>query len=109
MRVTIFTFLFSALFFSLSGQTPMKQLADKPFVQPQPLQIANAPGTHSSGRLGKTWTPKSMTTINSQHIDVEDFNISPSGSFWIDMKPNQLWQGRSSITTILSTVIPATK
>jgi len=109
MRDTIFTFLFSALFFSLSGQTPMKQLADKPFVQPQPLQIAHAPGTQSSGRLGKTWTPKSMTTINTQHIDVEDFNISPSGSFWIDMKPNQLWQGRSSITTILEAVIPASK
>ena len=109
MRVTIFTFLFTALFFSLSGQTPMKQFADKPFVQPQPLQIANTTNIHTSGRLGKSWAPQPMTSMNASHTDVEDFNITPSGSFWIDMKPNQLWQGRSSIADIISAVIPATK
>ena len=109
MRVTTFTFLFTVLFFSLSGQTPMKQLADKPFVQPQPLQIANAPGTHTSERLGKSYTPNTITSINTTHSDVEAFNITPAGSFWIDLKPNQLWQGRSSVTSILSAVIPMSK
>jgi bacillolysin len=94
------------IFSSLVAQTPLKQITDKPFVEPQPIHIANVPGIHTSGRLGKSWTPGTMTSIQSLHADVKTFNITPSGSFWIDMKPNQLWQGRASISSMLKAVIP---
>lgn len=106
MRILSTLSLLFAMYFTLGAQTPMKQIVDKPFVEPQPLQIANAPGMHTSGRLGKAWSPSTVASIQTYHSDVKDFHISPSGSFWIAMKPNQLWQGRSSIPSMLKSIVP---
>ena len=103
--LTILLLQFSVLL----GQTPMKQIQDKETAAPKPLQIGNTPGTHSSGRLGNDWRPGSMATPKALPSDVESFQISASGSFWIDMKPNQRWQGRASISNIMESLISMKK
>jgi Zn-dependent metalloprotease len=105
---TIFSFLLLQ-FPSLWAQTPLKQIKDQPTAPPKPLQISNKPGLHSSARLGNAWEPSSLASLNALPEEVESFHIAASGSFWIDMKPNQLWQGRASINSIMKSVVPMTK
>ena len=93
----------------VQAQSPMKQISGKPYVEPRPLQIANAPATHNSTRLGRPWAPGTLASTTSVHEDIESFLITETGSFWIGMKPNQLWQGRSSINNMLSALIPTSK
>jgi Zn-dependent metalloprotease len=95
---------------ALIAQNPMKQMEDKPFVAPQPLQISNPPGISTgSNRLGKEWTPSTVHLKHTNHKDISSFKISPSGSFWVDLVPNDLWSSRASVKSLLQTILPVAK
>ena len=105
---TFYAILFNTiLMVSMQAQTPMKQLTDKPYVQPQPLQISKTPNVISgSNRLGGQWHPNTLSGLQSQSETVSKYSISTSGSFWIELKPNQLWSTRNSVKALMSDLIP---
>ncbi len=105
---TISVLFFHLIFLSgLIAQTPMKQIADHPYVEPQLLSIRE--GILSSGHLtrtGKASFSQPLPSIRMQHEAIKSFTISRSGSFWIDLHANDLWSQRSSLQDVLATLIP---
>ena len=105
---TFYTFLLQiGLMASLAAQTPLKQIENKPYVALQPIQVAHSPSAISgSNRLGATWSPGNIQCINGNHELVSSAKVSPSGSFWIDMKRNELWASRSTVKELLESILP---
>ncbi len=108
---TVYTILINLVMLAgLVAQTPMKQVADQPYVAPQPLSIAKAPGASSgSSRLGGKWNPVTLHTVKPVNEDITAYHITPSGSFWIDMQPNTLWSSRTSVKSLIENIIPVQK
>ena len=72
------------LFAGLTAQTPMKQIPNKPFVEPKPLQIKTTPAINSgSNRLGGQWHPGTLSYVKSKDEAVRSVKVATSGSFWI--------------------------
>jgi len=105
---TFYTILLSlGILAGLSAQTPMKQITDKAYVAPKPLSIARSPVvSNGSKRLGGTWTPGTISSINPKQEFISSAKVTTSGSFWIDLKQNQLWSSRTSVKGLLETILP---
>lgn len=89
------------------AQTPMKQIDNKPFVPSQPLQVTHSPAAiKGSNRLGNAWAPGSINSINPKPELVSSSKVSTSGSFWIDLKPNNLWASRTTVKALLEQILP---
>jgi len=107
MRTLATILLNFGLLVGLAAQTPMKQIPDKPFVEPKPLQISNAPVLSSgSNRLGGQWHPGILNFVQSKDEAIKSVKITESGSLWIDLVPNELWASRSSLKAMLEKILP---
>ena len=104
---TVYTIMLQiGLMTSLAAQNPLKQIQDKPYVPLQPIQVAKAPAPISgSSRLGGTWSPGSIQSIDGKHELVSSATISTSGSFWIEMKQNELWASRTTVKNLLEEIL----
>ncbi len=105
---TIYTILLQIGFLAgVFAQTPMKQIDNKPFVAAQPLQVAHSPAiVAGSNRLGNAWAPGTINSIQTKSELVSSASVTTSGSFWIDMKPNNLWSSRTSVKALLENILP---
>ena len=107
MRTLATIMLSFGLFAGLTAQTPMKQIPNKPFVEPKPLQIKTTPAINSgSNRLGGQWHPGTLSYVKSKDEAVRSVKVATSGSFWIDLAPNELWSSRSTIKNLLEKILP---
>lgn len=107
MRTFFFCLLSWFSVTAVGAQTPMKQFANTPYVDPRPLQISKAPGVaEGATRLGGQWHPTTLPSLSMNHKDISSIEVSPSGSYWIDLKPNQLWASRSSLESLMESLIP---
>lgn len=107
MRTVYIILINLVMLAGLVAQTPMKQVANQPYVAPQPLSISKAPGASSgSSRLGGKWNPVTLHAGQPVNEDIAAYHITPSGSFWIDMQPNSLWSSRTSVKSLIENIIP---
>jgi Zn-dependent metalloprotease len=105
---TIYTIVLQiALLAGVFAQTPMKQIDNKPFVAALPLQVAHSPTTVTgSNRLGNAWRPATINSIYTHPELIASSTVSTSGSFWIDLKPNNLWASRTTLKALLENILP---
>ncbi len=106
MRIFISILAFFGFVAGLQSQNSFKNLPNSPYVAPQPLQISKAiNATVSPGRIAMPISLHQGPSILSVNKDVASFQIMNSGSFWIEMKQNDLWQSRSSMANVIQNVL----
>src|SRR5687768_13975203 len=92
------------------GQSPLKNHISKPHEAPGPIIPAKGlPSMISSSRTTSPFHFNTLNALRTTHESVESFRVSPSGGLWIELKPNQLWASRASLTHLLSDILPYAK
>ncbi len=104
---TIFLLLaFLGLSISLQSQNNFKNIPNAPYIAPQPLQVNRAIGGGiAPGRIAAGLKLHPIPSIYPGNEAVSQFHIASSGSFWIELKPNTLWQNRASISEVVEKVV----
>lgn len=97
--------LFALLGSSVYAQTPFKKLTNDPNGHGNPFIPSSAIRKADSrdGNSGLKTIPWSMPEANKELII--DYRITNSGSYWIDLKPNQLWASRSSNANVIRSLV----
>lgn len=105
---TLMSILFSVgCILVLHGQQPLKTINNAPYTPPQPIHIPQPlQGGMSNARNTAGFIQNQMASIRPMHESVTRFQILPSGSFWIELDRNDLWQLRQSINEVVEKIIP---
>jgi len=106
MRTFIYTLLGVCLSFTLQSQTTLKTIPNSPYVASQPIQVSQAlKAGINPGRIATGLSQNQLHSTAIPNAAVEQFHVMSSGSFWIDLKSNQLWQSRSSINEVIEMLV----
>lgn len=106
MRIYISVLAFFGFVVGLQSQSSFKNLHNTPYVQPKPIQVSrNINSTQDPGRIAKPIQNYHGSEILSFNKEVASFHILSSGSFWIEMKENNLWQSRNSTGKVINNVL----
>ncbi|HEX5112408.1 MAG TPA: M4 family metallopeptidase [Saprospiraceae bacterium] len=99
-----FTLLFwcCCLAFNAQSQNPLKNLNATYSGPVQPADINQAiPANISPGRMASRPNLNPLKLAGKINPDISSYRVMSSGSIWIDFKPNNLWQTRSSVSDII--------
>jgi Zn-dependent metalloprotease len=104
---SIFTLLlFFGLIISTRSQSTFKNISNSPYIQPQLLQVNPVLKTGiNPGRVASGFSQNQLHSLRPSDPAVLQFKIMSSGSFWIDLKPNDLWRSRASISDVIEKVV----
>ncbi len=106
MRIYIALLAFFGFVMGLQSQNSFKNLHNTPYVQPKPIQVSkNINATQDQGRIAKPIQNYHGASILPYDKDVASFHIQSSGSFWIEMKENNLWQSRNSTGQVINNIL----
>jgi hypothetical protein len=106
MRIIISLCICFGFVFNSQGQNSFKNFSTAPYVEPKPLQVNTA--LHAGinpGRIASGLSQNQLHSISKSDPAVAQFRVMSSGSFWIELKPNDLWQSRSSISGVIEKVV----
>ena len=110
MRIIVSLCICFGFVFNTQGQNSFKNLSSGPYVEPQPLQVNST--LHAGikpGRIASGLTQNQLHSLSQSDPAVAQFRVMSSGSFWIDLKPNNLWQSRSSTSDVIEKVVHTQK
>ncbi len=106
MKINFTLLLCFGFLFSAQSQSSFKNIQNSPYVQPQPLQINPVlKAGINPGRVASGFTHNQMISLRPKDPSVAQFQIMSSGSFWIELKPNHLWQSRASISDVMQKLV----
>jgi Zn-dependent metalloprotease len=106
MKTCFTLFLFFGLLISSHSQSTFKNIPNTPYVQPQPIQVNPVLKSGiNPNRIATGLSQNQLHSLRPSDPSVLQFRILSSGSFWIDMKTNHLWQSRASISDVIEKVV----
>ncbi|MGB4849870.1 MAG: M4 family metallopeptidase [Saprospiraceae bacterium] len=106
MKIYISLLAFFGFVVGLQSQSSFKNLRNVPYAEPKPLQVSKIiNATQDPGRIAKPILNHHGSAVLPGNENISTFRILPSGSFWIEMKKNNLWQSRNSIGELLNHVL----
>jgi len=106
MRIIISLCICFGFVFNIQGQNSFKNFSTAPYVEPKPLQVNAA--LHAGinpGRIASGLSQNQLHSLSKSDPAVAQFKVMSSGSFWIELKPNGLWQSRSSTSDVIERVV----
>ncbi|HXR80251.1 MAG TPA: hypothetical protein VN763_05010, partial [Saprospiraceae bacterium] len=106
MRIIISLCICFGFVFNIQGQNSFKNFSTAPYVEPKPLQVNAA--LHAGinpGRIASGLSQNQLYSLSKSDPAVAQFKVMSSGSFWIELKPNGLWQSRSSTSDVIERVV----
>jgi Zn-dependent metalloprotease len=107
MRTLLSIFICIGFAWTAQSQNSFKNFPNAPYVAPQPLQVNKVfQAGINPGRIALGLSQHQLNSIQPSNEAVTQFRILSSGSFWIDLKPNDMWQSRSSISDVIEKVVP---
>jgi len=106
MRTLLSIFICFGFALSAQSQQNFKNIPNAPYVAPQPIQVNQSlSASMNPGRIASGLSHHQLNSISPSNEAVDQFHIMSSGSLWIELKPNELWQSRSSISEVIEKVV----
>ena len=110
MRKFFTLLLCFAGFLTLQSQSSFKNIPNAPFKERKPIEVANPVRVSvDESRTTESFHFNTTNSLRPGHESIDAFRIMSSGSFWIDLKHNSVWQDRSSIKDVMDKFIRTAK
>ena len=104
LLITILSIIASVAF----SQVPFKNITNKPHGEYSPfVPSEDAPSLLCSSRDDESFQFNSIHSVYPVNEAITSHRLTSSGSFWIDLKENQIWASRSDINEIIASIIPS--
>src|SRR5678815_3905471 len=102
MKTCFTLLLFFGLLISSYSQSTFKNIPNTSYVKPQPIQVNPVlKAGINPNRIATGLSQNQLHSLRPSDPSVLQFRILSSGSFWIDMRANHLWQSRASISDVI--------
>src|SRR5688572_32321013 len=102
----LFTFFLSSFSFLNAQSTFKNHISKDNGLTPEFTPAKGLPSFLCTPRSTGTFEWNTLGSIRPTHQSVENYRITSSGSLWIDLKSNELWSSRSSVSQIIGNIIP---
>src|SRR4030095_393748 len=90
-----------------NGQNPFKNITNKPHDLPRLVHVAkDLPSLSCDARKSQGLNIYHTNSLQIGNQSIESFRYSSSGSIYIEMRVNDLWQSRNSVNEIIGKIIP---
>jgi Zn-dependent metalloprotease len=109
MNAMFRTLLFALFTAPVIGQVPFKSIQDQPDA-PIPVfsPAVSIPQSMTRGVADVQFRTISLEGAAPATDHIRYQRVTPNGSIWMDLKPNQLWSARTSVKEVMQTLFPGT-